>query len=342
MRKNQQKGKAIMYNKDMNPGQLLEISGNYWKACTLHAGVQLDLFTVIGDEQVTSEDIAQRLEADERGVAMLLNALTAMALLSKTENDYSNTSASRTFLSKDSSQYLGYMIMHHHHLVDSWAKLNQAVKTGKPVRERVSHSEGETRESFLMGMFNTAMNIAPRLVSKINLSKRKHLLDVGGGPGTYAIHFCMSNPQLKATVYDLPSTRPFAQRTIETFGLEKRIDFMDGDYLEDRIKGLYDVAWLSHILHGEGPEDCRKIINKAVSALEPGGMIIVHDFILDDTMNGPLFPALFSLNMLLGTENGQSYSEKQIKNMLADAGVKNMQRIPIQTPNDSGIISGIV
>lgn len=331
-----------MDNKDVNPGWLLKISGNYWKACTLHAGVKLDLFTLIGDEQVASEDIAQSLESDERGVAMLLNALAAMGLLSKTENDYSNTSASRTFLSKDSSQYIGYMIMHHHNLVDSWAKLNEAVKTGKPVRERVSHSEGETRESFLMGMFNMAMHIAPRLVIKINLSKRKHLLDFGGGPGTYAIHFCMSNPQLKATVYDLPGTRPFAQSTIEKFGLEDRIDFMDGDYLEDSIKGLYDVAWLSHILHGEGPEDCRKIINKAVSALEPGGMIIVHDFILDDTMNGPLFPALFSLNMLLGTENGQSYSEKQIKNMLAEAGVKDMQRIPIQTPNDSGIISGII
>jgi len=129
---------------------------------------------------------------------------------------------------------------------------------------------------------------------------------------------------------------------LKKFGLEDRIDFMDGDYLEDSIKGLYDVVWLSHILHGEGPEDCRKIINKAVSALEPGGMIIVHDFILDDTMDGPLFPAIFSLNMLLGTENGQSYSEKQIKNMLADAGVKDMQRIPIQVPNDSGIIIGII
>lgn len=336
------KGKTIMDNQHMNPGQLLEISGNYWKACTLHAGVKLDLFTVIGNEPVTSEDIAQKLEADKRGVAMLLNALTAMGLLSKTKNDYSNTAASKTFLSKDSSQYIGYMIMHHHHLVDSWAKLNKAVKTGKPVRERVSHSEGETRKSFLMGMFNTAMNVAPRLLIRINLSKRKRLLDLGGGPGTYAIHFCMNNPQLKATVYDLPSTRPFAQSTIEKFGLEERIDFIGGNFLEDSIKGLYDVAWLSHILHGEGPEDCRKIINKAVSAIEPGGMIIVHDFILDDTMDGPLFPALFSLNMLLGTENGQSYSEKQIKDMLADAGVKDMQRIPIQTPNDSGIISGIV
>ena len=79
-----------MDNQHINPGWLLEISGNYWKACTLHAGVKLDLFTVIGDEQVTSENIAQRLEADKRGVAMLLNALTAMGLLTKTGNNYSN------------------------------------------------------------------------------------------------------------------------------------------------------------------------------------------------------------------------------------------------------------
>jgi hypothetical protein len=71
-------------------------------------------------------------------------------------------------------------------------------------------------------------------------------------------------------------------------------------------------------------------------------MIIVHDFILNNTMNGPLFPALFSLNMLLNTDHGRSYSEKQVVDMLAGAGVKEIQRIPFHSPNDSGIITGIV
>jgi hypothetical protein len=76
--------------------------------------------------------------------------------------------------------------------------------------------------------------------------------------------------------------------------------------------------------------------------LEPGGMIIIHDFILNNRMDGPPFPALFSLNMLLGTESGQSYSEDQIIGMLADAGVKDTYRIAVQSPNDSGIIVGRV
>jgi hypothetical protein len=71
-------------------------------------------------------------------------------------------------------------------------------------------------------------------------------------------------------------------------------------------------------------------------------MIIIHDFILNDSMDGPLFPALFSLNMLLGTESGQSYSEEQIIDMLVAAGVQDIRRIAIKTPNDSGIIVGSV
>jgi hypothetical protein len=152
----------------------------------------------------------------------------------------------------------------------------------------------------------------------------------------------MHNPRLKATVYDLPTTRPFAEKTISKFDLQDRVDFKNVNYLEEEIEGVYDVAWLSHILHGEGPEDCRKIIGKAVSAMKPGGMILIHDFILNNNMDGPLFPALFSLNMLLGTQTGQSYSEKQIRGMLSDAGVSEIRRIFFESPNDSGIITGIV
>jgi predicted O-methyltransferase YrrM len=331
-----------MNAQQVNPGNIIEISGGYWKACTLHAGVKLDIFTAIGSEQLTTQDVAQKMDGDKRGVTMLLNALTAMNLLVKEDGKFSNTAVSASFLSKDSPQYIGHIIMHHHHLVASWSQLDEAVRTGVPIRERASKRDEEWRESFLMGMFNMAMMLAPGIVKKIDISKRRHLLDLGGGPGTYAINYCLNNPHLKATVYDLPTTRPFAERTIEKFGLTDRIRFMDGNYTEEGIEGTYDVAWLSHILHGEGPEDCQKIIKKAVSALEPGGMILVHDFILANTLDGPLFPALFSLNMLLGTPTGQAYSEQQILDMLGKAGVKEIRRISIQTPNDSGVIAGVI
>jgi precorrin-6B methylase 2 len=331
-----------MANRKWHPGELLELSGYYWKTCTLHAAVKLDVFTCLGDEQLSSDAVAANLKVAPEAIKRLLNALVAMELLVKADDQYANSASSKTFLSQDSPQYLGNMIMHHHHLVESWMQLDQSVQSGKPIGQRSAFSDEDRRKSFLMGMFNTAMNVAPMLVPEIDISSRRHLLDLGGGPGTYAIHFCRHNPDLKATVFDLPTTRPFAEKTIKHFDLSDRIDFEAGNYLENEIKGRYDAAWLSHILHAEGPDGCNQIIQKTVAALKPGGMIIIHEFILNNSMDGPLFPALFSLNMLLRTDSGQAYSEQQLMDMLAAAGAKEIQRLPVQTPNDSGIITGII
>ena len=331
-----------MKHAEWNPGTLLETSGGYWRTCALHAAVQLDIFTVIEDQRLSAGDIAEKLQSDPRALAMLLNAMTAMNLLEKSGDFYANTPEAKTFLSKSSPGYIGYIVKHHHHLVASWSQLDQAVQTGGPIRTRAWHSNDDARESFLMGMFNMAMTLAPRIVPKIDLSNRRSFLDLGGGPGTYSIQFCLNNPEMKAVVFDLPTTQPFAETTIGRFGLSDRIRFQAGSYLEDPVEGSYDVAWLSHILHGEGPEDCQRIIQKAVSALSPGGMILIHEFILNNEMSGPLFPALFSLNMLLGTASGQAYSEQQLSDMLARAGARNIHRIAIDSLNDSGIIAGIV
>jgi len=109
----------------------------------------------------------------------------------------------------------------------------------------------------------------------------------------------------------------------------------------DPIPGTYDLVWLSHILHDDSPADCNKIVQKAVSVLEPGGTIFIHEFILNNTRDAPLFPALFSLNMLVRTENGQAYSEAEIMEMLKNAGIIKIERTPYRGPTDSGIIMGI-
>jgi hypothetical protein len=331
-----------MNQEEWNPGKLLGLSGGYWNACTLHGAVKLGVFSLIGGERLTAGQVAEMMSGDLRGVTMLLNALAAMHLLIKEQERYANTDFSGSFLVRTSPQYLGHIIMHHHHLVEPWSRLDQGVLTGKPTRGGNFRDDPVERESFLMGMFNIAMGQAPLIAATVDLSGRRHLLDLGGGPGTYAIHFCLKNPQLRATVLDLATTRPFAEDTINRFGVADRVAFQAGDFLENTLAERYDTAWLSQILHGEGPEDGQRLIHKAAAALEPGGLILVHEFLMNDNLDGPLFPAVFSLNMLVNTEKGQSYAEGQIQEMLARAGARDIRRIPVQTPNDSGIIQGII
>jgi len=322
-------------------GDLLNTSTAYWRGCTLQAGVRLDLFTALDGRRLKLTDLAAKLKSDERGTELLSNALAAMGLLVKDEECYSNSPAAGEFLSQKSSRYLGHIILHHHHILDGWAQLDTAVKTGHPVETR-SYGEENERQSFLLGMFNLAMGIAPKLAPQIDLTGRKLLLDLGGGPGTYAIHFCLANPELKAVIYDRQTTEPFARQTVEKFKLSERIDFTAGDFTMDPVAGgPYDAAWLSHILHSHGPEECQILIEKAAAALKPGGLIMVHEFILDNNKDAPEFPALFSLNMLIHN-NGRSYSEEELVTMFEKAGISEIHRHPFRGPNDSSVLCGIV
>jgi precorrin-6B methylase 2 len=329
-------------NKVWTVGDLLGASSAYWRGCTLQAAVRLEVFTLIGREKLSVADVAEKVGADRRGLEFLLNGLAAMGLLIKEGSQYENTEESLSLLVKKSEKYIGHILLHHHHILDGWAQLDEAVKQGKPVKKR-SYGEEVERESFLMGMFNLAMGIAPGLAKQVDLGNRKRLLDLGGGPGTYAIHFCLENPKLQAVVFDRQTTEPFARNTAAKFDLKDRIDFIGGDFTTDPISGgPYDVAWLSHILHSNGPETCQAIINKTVAEMEPGGQLFVHEFILKNQKDAPEFAALFSMNMLLNNPEGQSYSEEELYGMLDRAGLKHIALHSFHGPNDSSIIYGTV
>lgn len=327
---------------EWTPGSLMQVSGAYWQTCALHAGVQLDIFTALDKGKLTGKAMAANLNYDQRGLVMLLNALSAMGLIIKKGSTYANSPEANLFLSRSSDRYIGHIINHHHHLAHSWVNLGQAVEKGGPLEKSPGISQAEGRESFLMGMFNIGMGIAPALSKELDLKGCSRLLDLGGGPGTYAIHFCLNNPGMEAVVCDLQTTRAFAEKTIARFHMDDRVTFSPGDYTLDNfcLAPEFDAVWLSHILHGEGPEMARKVVSRAVASLKPGGKIFIHEFILDNTMDSPVFPALFSLNMFLRTKKGQSYSENQLILMLEACGIKEIERLDFKGPTESGILTG--
>ncbi len=321
-----------------NAGRLLQLSGDYWKACVLHTGVRLGIFDALKEGPHSLQDLSSTLGSSPRGLEPLLNALVAMGLLIKEADSFQNTEDSSRFLVESSPDYVGYMILHHWNLIKGWARLSEAVRSGQPLMKGLGGEE--ERRAFILGMHNTARGVAPKVAEAVDLSGREKLLDLGGGPGTYAIYFCLKNPKLKATVFDLPSTRPYAVETITKYGLSERIGFYGGDYLTQEIPGGHDVIWLSHIIHSLGPDEVFGVLKKAAAALVPGGVLLIHDFFLEKGGTSPLFPALFSLNMLINTEKGRSYSEEEVFQMLRAIGLTNIRRLSFKGPNDSGIISG--
>jgi ubiquinone/menaquinone biosynthesis C-methylase UbiE len=164
------------------------------------------------------------------------------------------------------------------------------------------------------------------------------MLDVGGGSGAYAIAFAQANPQLRAEVFDQPAVLAIAQRHIREAGLEDRISTRVGDLRTDEFGGGYDLVLLSAICHMLSEEENRNLLARVYRALAPGGRVAIQDFLLRADKTGPRAAALFSLNMLVNTRGGASYSEDEYTRWLREAGFGEVRRIPL--PGPAGVLVG--
>ena len=138
---------------------------------------------------------------------------------------------------RNAPDYIGYMILHQYHLVESWHRLDETVLTGRPTRARASIRGEEEREAFLMGMFNAAMGLAPGIVKEIDLSGRRHLLDMGGGPGTWAIHFCLAKSGTQGHGVRFTGHPTLCREDVARFRVGDRVLFQAGRLSERRDPG---------------------------------------------------------------------------------------------------------
>ena len=307
--------------------KISDIARGFMKSEIFFAANELSLFEIIGEEGKNISHIVKESGADRRAIEIILNSLVVMELLDKKEDFYENTFLAKEYLITGKEFYQGQMLKHLYKVRSRWSELLDVVKKGEPAAtsgEKRERSEDETRR-FILGMSNIGILSVKKLIPLIDLSDRKHFLDLGGGPGTYSIELCGKYPWLKATVFDLPTVTPITKEQIEKAELQSRIDTIDGDFLADDYGGPYDTVFISNIIHMLGKEDILLMFRKLAKALGKGGKIIVKDFFIREDRKGPEFSVLFAVNMLVSTKEGNSYTQKEVTDLLVEAGFKNLE-----------------
>ncbi len=166
------------------------------------------------------------------------------------------------------------------------------------------------------------------------------MLDVGGGPGTYALEWAKLHRHLKATLFDIPPVVEVARSYIQRYGLEDRVDTRAGDFNRDDLGSGYDLILLANVLHMYSEELSRALVGKAVQALEPGGRLIIHGFCTEEDETGPLEDAMFSLNIGLLTEGGRSHPVREKKAWLEQAGLREIRHFRIDAI-PTGVLTGV-
>ncbi len=314
----------------MNANELRETVVAFQKSRIILTAYELDIFTFIGENSLTSETISKKLNLNKNATERLLNALVSLKLIHKENESYSNSEDSLKFLSKDSPAYMAGL-MHSNHLWNTWSHLTEVVKTGNVAHtDKINERGEEWLNAFIHAMHYRGKKQAPSQISAIDLQNVKSVLDVGGGSGCFSMEFLKRKHGLKATVFDLPNVVPISKKIVEEEGYTSRINYHTGDYTVDELPKGYDLVFLSAIIHSNSYETNEALVKKCYNSLNKGGKIVIQDWIMNNSKTEPFQGAIFSINMLVGVDGGDCYSENEVGTWMKNAGFSIISKVNLE------------
>jgi len=291
------------------------------EAVVLGCAMREGLLEAVADGSRSADEVANQLGASSRAVYALLSALAELGVLAETDNRYRLLEEHQgPLLDRSHPDYAGGLVVHRFELIRKWGQMPEILKTGSPIDDEPGQGS-EGKETFIYSMRRLAKPgvgaVAELLLSR--LPDNPHILDIGGGPGTYAEAFAQGGAQV--TVFDLPEVVELMREHLDAAG----ISAVGGDFNEGLPEGPFDAAYLGSVSHIYGPEENLALIKRVARSLSPGGLIAIRDFVRGLSTGA----ALFGVNMLVNTESGNTYSEEEYRRWLGAAGLEEVEVLPI-------------
>jgi len=322
----------------VTPERLMQFGFAYAPPLVIGAAISNKVFDILASGPKTVEQVSKESGASVRGLRAVMNALVGLELLKKSGAKYSLTLESEAFLvSNKPGTLAGFFPMNMRRLIPLWLKLDEIVRTGKPGEARNEEHPGtefftELVENIIPMSYGSAQGLASAL--KVADAKNElRVLDLAAGSGIWGIALAQKSPQVHVTAVDWSGMIPTTKRITQKFGVADRFKFIEGDLLEADFGSGYDVATLGHILHSEGEARSRQLLKKTLGALKSGGTIAIGEWLVNDERTEPLPSLMFAVNMLVNTEEGDTFSFNEIKSWLEEAGFKHARTLDVPGPS---------
>jgi hypothetical protein len=334
----------------LDPSKILQVGLGFWASKTLLSAVELELFTHIGDESMSGEEIGDQLGLHQRAIYDFLDTLVALGFLERdgdgTEGRYRNTAETAAFLDKRSPTYVGGILeMSNARLYRFWGDLTEALQTGKPQNEMKHtgrpmfeelYSDPARLEQFMKAMQGISLGNFHALADKFAFGKHQTVCDVGGATGQLCAILATHHPHLECTSYDLPVVAPIAQEAIAAAGLSDRVAVASGDFFADPLPQA-DVITMGMILHDWNLDRKMDLIRSAYEALPEGGALIVIENLIDDARRENAFGLMMSLNMLIEFGDAFDFTGADFAGWCREVGFQEVEIVPLTGPASAGI-----
>ena len=323
----------------VTPERIMQFAWGYVPTLVLESAIRHRVFDVLDDGAKTVKETAAATGASERGLRTIMNVLVGLNFLAKTDGErYSLTPESAAFLVSTKPSFQGGILKHTSaQLMPKWLHLNEIVATGKPAAAVNQEGSGsDFFQQFVVDIFPMSYPSAQVLGKALALGDSGapvRVLDLAAGSGVWGIALAQSSARVTVTAVDWAEVLPVTQKTVGRFGLTDRYAFVAGDLLEADFGSGHNVATLGHILHSEGEARSRKLLQKTAAALATGGTIAIGEFLVNADRTGPVGSLFFAANMLVNTDNGDTYSFEEISSWLTEAGFKDARLLEAPGPS---------
>ena len=320
---------------DRDPSHIMQVGMGFWASKTVLSAVELELFTQLGSESLTGEEVAGRIGLHPRATYDFLDTLVALNFLERhgdgPDGRYANTPDTAVFLDRNSPAYIGGILeMANARLYRFWGDLTEALQTGEPQNEvkhggqnlfEMLYSDPAGLASFLGAMTGMSHGANMAIAAKFPWEKYKTFVDAGTAQGDLAVQVALKHPHLRGIGLDLPVVKPIFEAYAQKTGVASRLTFVEGNFFTDPLPTV-DVVMMGHILHDWDLSQKRLLVRKAYEAVPPGGAFIVYESIIDDDRRRNVVGLLMSLNMLIETPGGFDYTGADCIGWMKEVGFK--------------------
>jgi ubiquinone/menaquinone biosynthesis C-methylase UbiE len=309
---------------------IFEICNAYHRSAAMKAGVELELFTAIGEGNTTVDALAKRCGGTDRGIRILCDYLAIQGLLGKEDAQYHLSPTAAAFLDQRSPSYMGSItkFLNSELNMVRFQELGMAVKGhGHPLERDGSTADHNAAWVEFARSMAPMMALPSEMLARLLGAPRGHgwkVLDIAAGHGLYGIAFAKQQPDAQIVGVDWPEVLAVATENVATAGVSGRYRPLPGSAFDADFGDSYDVVLLPNFLHHFDKQTNERLLRKIHAALKPGGRVAALEFVPNADRVSPPMAASFSLIMLASTAGGDAYTFAEYESMFRNGGFKDV------------------
>jgi cyclopropane fatty-acyl-phospholipid synthase-like methyltransferase len=321
------------------------IAEGYFRSSVIYALLELRIFERLADGSGKSlKELAAEVGARPDALGRLLDSGVLLKLLETDDKvTYRVASMCRSVLLPSAGDnYVGDWIRNLDFFRQALSKLADSVLQSRPHMNLSEYlkSDKDGSRDFELAMQNYAALRGKELVRHLDTSKCESLLDLGAGPGVYAFHLGMHNPDLKLYLQDMPEVLEVAKEVQKKYPLQNEVTYLPYDAVSGEVPGSYDMVLVSNMLHMVGEQASRALLKKLYKNVNPGGSVVVQAQFLRDDHRGGRWPAVMDLILLCTTPAGRNHSVAEARTWMEEAGFTDIEYCPMGLANTNSLLRG--